>query len=219
MADHAFRPYASPDPGAPAATAAAAFRDRMRTRRSVRHFSDRAVERATIEAIVAAAGTAPSGANKQPWRFMAVSDPAVKRRIREAAEAEEQEFYGHRAPPEWLAALAPFETNPSKPFLEVAPWLIVVFRLTQTDDGSAVYYGQESVGIACGLLLAAVHHAGLCALTHTPSPMGFLQEVLERPEHERPFLLIPVGYAADDCQVPDIQRKPLEQILVVDPAV
>ena len=198
MADHAFRPYAPPDPGAAAETAAAAFRDRMRTRRSVRHFSDRAVERATIEAIEAAAG---------------------KRRIREAAEAEEQEFYGHRAPPEWLAALAPFETNPSKPFLEVAPWLIVVFRLTQTDDGSAVYYGQESVGIACGLLLAAVHHAGLCALTHTPSPMGFLQEVLERPEHERPFLLIPVGYAADDCQVPDIQRKPLEQILVVDPAV
>jgi nitroreductase len=187
----------------------------MRTRRSVRHFSNRPVDRAVIEACVAAAATAPSGANKQPWRFVAVADPALKRRIREAAEAEERAFYAQRAPAEWLADLAPLETTPDKPFLEVAPWLIVVFRLAQGDDGGAVYYAQESVGIACGLLLAALHHAGLATLTHTPSPMAFLGPVLGRPAHERPFLLIPVGYAAADCRVPDIARKPLEEILAV----
>jgi iodotyrosine deiodinase len=217
MSEHAFIPYAVPDPGQPAADAARAFADRLASRRTVREFSDRPVDRAVIEACIAAAGSAPSGANKQPWRFVAVSDPDLKRRIREAAEAEERAFYGHRAPPEWLADLAPFETNPDKPFLEVAPWLIVVFRLTQTDAGGQVYYGQESVGIACGLLLAAIHHAGLAALTHTPSPMGFLRAVLGRPDHERPYLLIPVGHAADGCGVPDISRKPLDAIAVFDP--
>jgi len=217
MPAHAFLPYAVPPPGEGPLAAARAFLERMRTRRSVRHFSERPVDRAVIEACVAAAGTAPSGANKQPWRVVAVSDAATKRRIREAAEAEEREFYARRAPPEWLADLAPFETNPDKPFLEVAPWLLVVFRLTQTDDGGQVYYGQESVGIACGLLLAALHHAGLAALTHTPSPMGFLATTLGRPAHERPYLLIPVGYPADDCRVPDLARKPLDAILVVDP--
>lgn len=217
MADHAFVRYAVPPPPEGALAAARAFLDRVRTRRSVRAFSDRPVDRAVIEACVAAAGTAPSGAHKQPWRFVAVSDPALKRRIREGAEAEEREFYARRAPPEWLADLAPFETNPAKPFLEIVPWLIVVFRLTQADDGGPVYYGQESVGIACGVLLTALHHAGLATLTHTPSPMGFLADLLGRPAHERPFLLIPVGYPADDCRVPDLARQPLDRILVVDP--
>lgn len=184
----------------------------MNLRRSVRFFADRPVSRETIEWCVRAAGTAPSGANKQPWRFVCVSDPAIKRQIREAAEAEEHEFYTRRAPPEWLADLAPLDTTPDKGFLEVAPWLIVVFKLMKTDQGGQVYYVNESVGIAVGMLLSAIHHAGLCALTHTPSPMGFLAKVLGRAEHERPFLLIPVGYAGEQCVVPDIDRKPLGQI-------
>jgi nitroreductase len=217
VADHQqpHRPYAAHDPGTPPEAAARAFYDIARTRRSVREFSDRPVPRGVIESIVAAAGTAPSGANKQPWRFVAVSDPELKRRIRAAAEAEEREFYSGRAGDEWLKDLEPFETHPVKEFLETAPWLIVCFRLQQGDDGAKVYYGQESMGIAVGMLLTAVHHAGLAALTHTPSPMRFLQTVLGRPEHERAFLLIPVGYPADGCQVPDIERKPLDDILVV----
>lgn len=209
------RPYTAHDPGASTEEAARAFHEMAKTRRSVREFSDRAVPRSVIESVVAAAGTAPSGANKQPWRFVAVSDPDLKRRIREAAEAEEREFYSGRAGDEWLKDLEPFETHPVKEFLETAPWLIVCFRLHQTDDGTKVYYGQESMGIAIGMLLTAIHAAGLAALTHTPSPMRFLQTVLDRPEHERAFLLIPVGYPADDCQVPDIERKPIDEILVV----
>lgn len=211
------RPYA---PSAPAEAAAKAFYETMRQRRSVREFSDAPVSRATIEAIIAAAGTAPSGANKQPWRFVAVQDAAIKREIRLAAEEEEREFYERRANPEWLADLRMLGTDDSKPFLEAAPWLIVVFKLMREDTGrfgsDQVYYVNESVGIAVGLLLAAAHHAGLATLTHTPSPMKFLGRILGRPEHERPYLLIPVGYPAEGCRVPDIQRKALDEIMVVD---
>jgi nitroreductase len=192
----------------------------MSLRRSVRQFSSEPVERAVIESCIAAAGTAPSGANKQPWRFVAVSDPMIKRRIREAAEAEEREFYARRATPEWLADLEPLGTDPDKSFLESAPWLVVVFKLMKTDPDpegrqGKVYYVDESVGIATGMLITALHLAGLATLTHTPSPMGFLSRVLNRPAHERPFLLLPVGRPADGCQVPDIARKPLERILVM----
>lgn len=207
------------DPGTPPEPAARAFYERQRQRRSVRFFSDRAVDEATIRWCVAAAGTAPSGANKQPWRFVAVRDRTLKHEIRLAAEAEEREFYQRRATPEWLADLAPLGTDADKEFLDVAPWLIVVFKLMKDDaapDGRGqVYYVNESVGIACGILITAIHHAGLVTLTHTPSPMGFLSRVLGRPEHERPYLLLPVGYPADGCLVPDIRRKDLDQILVV----
>ncbi len=205
------------DPGVPPEAAARAFHDVMRTRRTVRMFSDRPVSRETIEWLVRTAGTAPSGANKQPWRFVAVQDPQLKRRIRLAAEEEERAFYAGRAGRRWLADLAPLGTDQNKEFLEVAPWLIVVFKLVRGDDGGAVYYPAESVGIATGLLLAAAHHAGLATVTHTPSPMGFLAQVLGRPEHERAFVLVPVGWPADDCRVPAaaLQKKPLEEILVV----
>ena len=202
------------DPGVPSEQAAERFYEVMRQRRTVRMFSDRPVPVETIEWVVRAAGTAPSGANKQPWRFVAIGDPEMKRRIRIAAEDEEREFYGRRAGEEWLRDLAPFGTDEHKDFLEIAPWLIVVFKMMKTDAGGQVYYVNESVGIATGMLLAAAHHAGLATLTHTPSPMGFLTKVLDRPAHERPFLLIPMGYPADDCVVPDIQRKPLEEIMV-----
>ncbi|MCW5777416.1 MAG: nitroreductase family protein [Phycisphaeraceae bacterium] len=209
-----FIPLERHDPGRPAEEAARTFYDIVRRRRTVRRFSDRPVSRDTVEWIVRAAGTAPSGANKQPWRFVAVADPAIKREIRLAAEAEEREFYQRRANEEWLRDLHPFGTDEHKDFLEVAPWLIVVFKLARTDEGGQTYYVNESVGIAVGLLLAAAHHAGLATLTHTPSPMGFLTRILNRPDHERPFLLIPLGYPADDCTVPDIQRKPIKDILV-----
>lgn len=188
----------------------------MNRRRTVRDFSDRPVSRETIEWCVRAAGTAPSGAHKQPWRFVCVSDHAIKRAIRTAAEAEEREFYERRASKRWLEDLAPLGTDPNKPFLEMAPWLIVVFQLVKTDppESGMVYYREESVGIAVGMLLAAIHHAGLASLTHTPSPMGFLREVLGRPEHERAFVVIPVGYPAEGCEVPDLRRKSLEQIAV-----
>lgn len=203
-----------------AEAAAAAFRDRLRTRRSVRDFSDRPVSRGTIEALVAAAASAPSGANKQPWRFVAVADPALKREIRLAAEREERLFYETRASAEWLRDLAPLGTDPSKPFLERAPWLIVLFKCMKDDrpdrTSDLVYYANESVGIAAGFLIAAIHHAGLCTLTHTPSPMAFLQRLLRRPEHERAFLLLPVGYPARDAAVPAIARKPLDEVLVFD---
>lgn len=200
------------DPERPSDEAARAFFEIMTRRRTVREYSDRPVPRETIEWVIRTAGTAPSGANKQPWRFVAVSDPATKRKIREAAEIEEREFYERRASPEWLADLAHLGTDPNKPFIERAPWIIVVFKLAKTDDGGQVYYLNESVGLACGMLLAAAHTAGLATLTHTPSPMGFLTKVLERPDNERPFLLVPMGYPADDCRVPDISRKPLEEI-------
>ncbi|MGD9690466.1 MAG: nitroreductase family protein [Phycisphaerales bacterium] len=192
------------------------FFEFMNRRRSVRFFADRPVSRETIEWCVRAAGTAPSGANKQPWRFVAIDDPGLKREIRVAAEEEEREFYARRATPEWLADLAPLGTDADKPFLEVAPWLIVIFKLMKTDDDAGVYYVNESVGIAAGMLISAIHHAGLVTLTHTPSPMGFLSKVLKRPEHERPFLLLPVGYAAEGATVPDIRRKALEEILVIN---
>lgn len=191
---------------------ARAFYERMNLRRTVRMFSDTPVSRETIEWCIRAAGTAPNGANKQPWRFVAVSDPVVKKKIRAAAEEEEREFYARRASERWLEDLRPFGTTPDKRFLEIAPWLIVVFGLKKADDGGQVYYMNESVGIATGMLLTACHHAGLVTLTHTPSPMGFLREVLGRPEHEKPFLLIPVGYPTADAKVPVIGRKGLGEI-------
>jgi iodotyrosine deiodinase len=198
------------------AARAAAFRAQMRTRRTVRHFSDRPVAREVIEQCLLTAGSAPSGANLQPWHFVVVGDAAVKRRIREAAEAEEREFYERRAPREWLEALAPLGTDPDKPFLEIAPCLIVVFSQSYgvLPDGRKVknYYVQESVGIATGMLITAVHLAGLASLTHTPSPMGFLNDILERPPNERPFLLLVVGHPADDAMVPDIGKKALAEI-------
>lgn len=213
-------PLVSYTPSAPPEKAARRFYETMRLRRSVRYFSDREVSEATIRWCVAAAGTAPSGANKQPWRFVAVRDAAMKQQIRVAAEEEERAFYERRATPEWLADLAPLGTDPDKSFLEVAPWLLVVMKLMKTDPDASgaqgkVYYVDESVGIATGLLIAAIHQAGLVTLTHTPSPMGFLSRVLGRPAHERPFLLLPVGYPAPGCVVPDIARKPIEEILVV----
>ncbi len=197
--------------------AARAFCERMSRRRTVRDFSDRPVSLETIQWLVRCAGSAPSGANKQPWRFVCVSDPQVKRQIRLAAEEEERAFYEKRAGEQWLADLAPLGTDEHKPFLEIAPWLVVVFKLAKDDDGGQVYYVNESVGLAVGLFLAAAHEAGLATLTHTPSPMQFLGRVLGRPEHERPFLLIPVGYPAEGCTVPAeaLRKKPLEQIMVV----
>lgn len=195
---------------------AAAFYATANRRRTVRTFSDRAVPRQVLEDCIRTAGTAPSGAHLQPWRFVVVSDPDVKHRIRVDAEREEHEFYTHRAPPEWLAALAPLGTDEHKEFLDIAPYLIIVFVESHgvTAVGKKVkhYYATESVGIAAGMLISALHHAGLATLTHTPSPMGFLNEILGRPANERPFLNLVVGYPADDVTVPDIRRKPLEEI-------
>ena len=195
---------------------AEAFYAEICRRRSVRAFSDRPVSRAIIETCIAAAGTAPNGANLQPWHFVAVSDPTVKQQIRVAAEEEERAFYQGRAPQDWLETLAPLGTDEHKPFLEIAPWLIAIFAQPYglAADGRKVkhYYVTESVGIATGFLIAALHHAGLATLTHTPSPMGFLNAILGRPEHERPFLLLVVGYPADDVQVPVITKKPLAEI-------
>ena len=197
---------------------AADFYAEMNRRRTVRDFSDRPVPRAIIENCLRAASTAPSGANMQPWFFVVVSDPAIKRRIREAAEAEEREFYSRRAPQDWLDDLEHLGTGWQKPFLETAPYLIAIFAQSTgiRPDGSKRkhYYVTESVGIATGLLIAAVHHAGLVSLTHTPSPMNFLSDILGRPDNERPFLLLVVGYPADDAQVPDIPRKALDEIAV-----
>ncbi|MBT5435077.1 MAG: nitroreductase family protein [Rhodospirillaceae bacterium] len=198
------------------AASAEAFRWTMATRRTVREFSDQAVPRAVIETCLAAAHRAPSGANQQPWHFAMVGDGAIKRRLREAAEEEERSFYSGRAPDDWLQALAPLGTDSEKPFLETAPWLIAVFgaRYGVAPDGSRTkhYYVPESVCLAAGFLLCALHHAGLATLTHTPSPMGFLNEVLERPENEKPYLLIVTGHPADDCRVPAIEHKPLEAV-------
>ena len=187
---------------------AADFHSDIARRRTIRDFSDRTVPRSVIEDCIKAAGTAPSGANMQPWSFVAVSDTDVKRRIRVAAEEEEQEFYDHRAPQEWLDALAPLGTDPNKPFLENAPYLIAIFaqNFGVLPDGRQVkhYYATESVGIATGILLTALHNAGLASLTHTPSPMGFLNEILGRPANERPYLLIVTGYPTNDATVPDL---------------
>lgn len=188
----------------------------LRRRRTVRDFSNRSVARDIIENCVRAAGTAPNGANMQPWHFVVVSDPGVKKRIREEAEKEEREFYSHRASEEWLEALAPLGTDEHKPFLETAPYLIAIFsqKYGLLPDGRKVkhYYPAESVGIATGMLITGLHHAGLATLTHTPSPMKFLNEILGRPDHERPFLLLVAGYSAADARVPDIGKKPLEDI-------
>lgn len=193
---------------------AAAFAEDLRRRRSVRHFSSRPVPRDVIEQCLWAAGSAPSGANQQPWQFVVVEDADVKRRIRLAAEDEERAFYTERATPEWLEALAPLGTDPEKPYLESAPYIIAVFGRSygMQPDGTKVkhYYVNESVGIAAGMLIAAVHEAGLASLTHTPSPMGFLNEILGRPLNERPFLLLVVGYPEKDARVPDLDKKPLE---------
>lgn len=193
---------------------ARAFAEELSLRRTVRDYSPRPVPREVIEACLRAAGTAPSGANQQPWRFVAIADPEVKRRIRQAAEAEEHEFYGHRAPAEWLQALAALGTDADKPFLEVAPWLIAVFyeRFGVDAQGRKQkrYYPHESVGIATGLLIAALHRAGLSTLTHTPSPMGFLNDIAGRPRNEMAYLLLVVGHPADGCRVPAIERLPLE---------
>jgi nitroreductase len=184
-------------------------------RRTVRDFSDRPVSKDIIETALRAANTAPSGANLQPWHFVVVSGPETKKKIREAAEAEEREFYEHRASAEWLAALEPLGTDSNKPFLETAPYLIAVFlqKYGELPDGRKVkhYYPTESTGLATGILITALHHAGLATLTHTPSPMKFLNEILGRPPSERPFLLLVVGYPADDAEVPDISRKDLAE--------
>lgn len=192
------------------------FYDEMRRRRSIRHFSDRPVDRKVIESCLSAAGTAPSGANMQPWHFVVVSDPEVKKQIRVAAEEVEREFYSRRASAQWLSALEPLGTNWEKPFLERAPYLIAIFtqKHTVSQSGEVVnhYYIHESVGIATGMLITALHHCGLCCLTHTPHPMRFLNQVLNRPGHESPFLLLVVGYPDDDVKVPIISKKALPEI-------
>ncbi len=198
------------------ATRAVEFYEHLRRRRTVREFSDRPVPREVIEHCIKAAGTAPNGANMQPWHFVVVSDPEVKKKIRIAAEKEEKEFYSGRAPQEWLDALAPLGTDEHKPFLETAPYLIAIFaeRYGILSDGRQVknYYVTESVGIATGMLITAVHTAGLVSLTHTPSPMTFLNELLGRPEKERPFLLLVVGYPDRDARVPEISKKNLDEV-------
>lgn len=195
---------------------AEAFYRLMDKRRSIRHFSDQPVDQEVIKQIIMTASTAPSGAHKQPWSFCAVASPDLKRKIRIAAEQEEYENYHGRMSDTWLEDLKPFATNEHKPFLEVAPWLIVLFkRAYDIKDGEKQknYYVNESVGIAAGMLLTAIHFAGLVSLTHTPSPMNFLQKVLGRPENERAFLLIPVGYPAEGAEVPILSRKPSEEVV------
>jgi iodotyrosine deiodinase len=225
MHDHATVPYSLPEiTDAESIARAESMRDRLRQRRTCRYFSDRHVPREVIEAAIAAGGSAPSGANHQPWHFAAVGSADKKRAIREAAEAEERRFYGAdggrpKAGDEWLAALGPLGTDADKPFLEIAPWLIVCFAQRKggiAEDGETQnYYVTESVGIACGLLLATLHEAGLATLTHTPSPMGFLREICGRPEHERPLMIVVAGHPAPNATVPvhALDKKPVEQII------
>ena len=199
-------------------TRSATFREQLATRRSIRHFSTREVPMEVIENVIMTASSAPSGANQQPWTFVVVKDPKVKGEIRVAAEKEEKAFYEHRATDEWLADLEPLGTGWQKPFLEDAPFLIVVFKKIYGMDGDQQfkhYYVNESVGIASGFLLTAIHQAGLVALTHTPSPMGFLAKILNRPENEKAFLLVPVGYPAEDAEVPDLAKKTFEKVAEV----
>jgi iodotyrosine deiodinase len=195
---------------------AASFYTELKRRKTIREFSSEPVPREVLESCLLAAGTAPSGANHQPWHFVVVGDAALKHRIRVEAELEEQEFYDRRAPQEWKDALAPLGTDARKPFLEEAPCLIAIFgqKNTLMDDGSTVknYYVPESVSIATGFLIAALHHAGLATLTHTPSPMGFLNTLLRRPDNEKPYILLVVGYPKEGCMVPNIRKKPLEEI-------
>jgi len=211
-----FIPYKAFIPDQIADEAARDFYECIRQRRSVREFSTKPVSQTVIKQVVAAAGTAPSGANKQPWSFVAVNDPAIKHEIRIAAEEEEREFYHRRASERWLRDLAALGTDEHKPFLEDAPWLIAVFKKVRDDDGSQMYYVDESIGIAVGFLLIAAYQAGLATLTHTPSPMKFLCDILKRPSNERPFLLIPIGYPAANCTVPNIGRKELSEILTIN---
>jgi nitroreductase len=218
MAERVPLDYRRPSPEEQLQRADALFQS-LRRRRSVRDFSPEPLPDGLIERLIETAGSAPSGANMQPWRFVVVTESALKTRIREAAESEEREFYARRAGPEWLADLAALGTDWRKPFLEVAPVLIVVFQVEWHEDAGGRhkhYYVRESVGLATGLLIAAIHEAGLVTLTHTPSPMGFLAKILRRPDNERPFLLLPVGYPAPGARVPKLDRKPLEQILVRD---
>ncbi|WP_422756723.1 nitroreductase family protein [Micromonospora sp. WMMD708] len=193
---------------------AEAFAEQMARRRSVRDFAPDPIPEGVIEAAIRAASTAPSGANVQPWRFVVLTDPARKRRLRAAAEAEERDFYQRRAPQEWLGAIAALGTDWEKPFLETAPAVIVVFEVHQGPHSPKPYYVKESVGIAVGLLITALHQVGLATLTHTPSPMRFLNEVCERPPEERPNLVLPVGYPAPDARVPDLSRKPLDEVMI-----
>lgn len=223
MAERGFVPYRLerlPEPEM--LERARAFHELMDRRRSVRDFAPDPVPRELIERAIATASTAPSGAHRQPWRFVAVSDPAIKRRLREAAEAEERENYeGGRFPPEWLEALAPIGTSWDKPHLEVAPWVVVVFAELHGFDAAGGkrknYYVKESVGIACGLFIAALHQMGLATLTHTPSPMRFLNQILGRPENEKPYIVFPIGYPAPGADVPDLRRKGLDEVAVWDP--
>ena len=195
---------------------AEAFYNMIKSRRTVREFSDRSVPKEVIEQCILSAGTAPNGANKQPWHFAVVSDPEIKSKIREAAEEEEREFYHRRAPEDWLEDLQPFGTDEHKPFLETAPYLIGIFaqsyHLDENGDKEKHYYVKESVGIATGMLITALHNAGLATLTHTPSPMGFLNSIMQRPDHEKAFLLLVVGYPKDGVKVPDISKKSLAEI-------
>lgn len=207
-------PFRGYTPESDSLSAAQSFYEIVNQRRTIRAFSDTPVPREVIEQVLLAAGTAPSGAHKQPWRFIAISNAELKHSIRMAAEEVEREFYEKRASDRWLEDLEVFGTSPDKSYMDTVPWLIVVMALRTTDDGGQVYYLNESVGIATGMLLTAAHHAGLATLTHTPSPMNFLREVLGRPEHERPYMVIPMGYPAEDCTVPDLERKALDEISV-----
>ena len=219
MQPHDTLPYTLPDlSDAERIARATAMRERLASRRTCRYFSDAPVPREVIEQAILAAGSAPNGANHQPWHFAVVSSPETRRAIREAAEAEERAFYAGKASDEWLDALGPLGTDADKPFLETAPWLIVVFAQRKggiAEDGRTQnYYVNESVGIACGLLLATLHEAGCATLTHTPSPMGFLRTICRRPEHEKPLMIVVVGKPAPDATVPvhAVRKKPLEQI-------
>lgn len=220
MTDDRFIPYTPPRRSIDEMLERArSFYEELDARRSVRAFADTPVPREAIELAIRTASTAPSGAHRQPWRFIAISEPSLKRRIRQGAEAEEYESYeGGRMPAAWRDAIRPMGTTWQKPFLETAPWLVVMFAISHgvASDGSRIknYYVQESCGIAAGMFITALHHMGLCTLTHTPSPMRFLGEILGRPANERPFMLFPVGYAADDCRVPHLVRKPLEEVAV-----
>lgn len=189
------------------------FRALMQQRRSVRTFSNRPVPRELIEQAILTAGTAPSGAHREPWHFVAVNDLKIQSEIRRAAEKEERESYERRMSKEWLDALCPLGTDWNKPFLETAPWLVICFAKNVGDDGKKNYYVQESCGIACGLFIAAIHNLGLATLTHTPSPMRFLGDILKRPKHERAYILFPVGYPAERVMVPDLKRKSQEQLV------
>lgn len=223
MNEHKFIPYQLPKLSQSEMVARARdFYDQMAKRRSVRHFSDEPVPRELIESAIATAATAPSGAHRQPWKFVAISDTEIKRQIRLAAEEEEKLSYEQRMPPDWLKALAPLGTNWQKPYLETVPWIVVVFEelygFDENGERQKNYYVKESVGIACGFFISALHHMGLATLTHTPSPMGFLSRILGRPESEKPYILFPVGFPASEAVVPDFQRKSLQEIAIWNPS-